>query len=32
MLWNKSLEVTTGRLLIINWGPDSESAYVLQAD
>ncbi|CAE6754734.1 hypothetical protein R20943_03084 [Paraburkholderia aspalathi] len=31
-VWNKSLEVTTGRLLIINWGPDSESAYVLQAD
>nr|WKF61260.1 hypothetical protein HUO10_005791 [Paraburkholderia busanensis] len=30
-VWNKSMDVTTGRLLIINWGPERQSAYVLKA-
>ncbi|MFM0643364.1 hypothetical protein PQR14_03465 [Paraburkholderia bryophila] len=30
--FNKSLEVSTGRLLVINWWPDSQSAYVLKAN
>jgi hypothetical protein len=31
-VFNKSLEVTTGRLLVINWGPQIRSVYVLKAD
>ena len=30
--WNKSLDVTTGRLLVINWGPQRQSSYVLESE
>jgi hypothetical protein len=29
---NKTLEVTTGRLLVISWGPDLQTGYVLRRD